>query len=57
MSDRDLLEHILYELRVANWQRSGGRSKPPTPPGGRDPVKVNGKWVFFTNTKDDEDAA
>lgn len=35
MDTNELLQHILYELRLANWQRAGGkRSGPaPVPPG------------------------
>lgn len=35
MSERELLEHILYELQLANWQRAGGKKsgvEAPTPP-------------------------
>lgn len=31
MDTNELLEHILYELRVANWQRAGGQKSGPPP--------------------------
>lgn len=55
MSERELLEHILYELRVANWMTAGRKpSQRPTPPDKPDTtVRSFGGATYTINAVDD----